>query len=269
MLASALLRRARRSLTQRLNRVVPTRGINIGGGSWLRLGWYNLDSLHSADDRSVLDANTRLSFSDASIDWVFSSHFFEHVTDDTANNLFRESHRVLRPGGVFRIAVPDFERVIDRYLAGDHAFFDGGDIDASVRYDNWRDHNVAVTLENKLSFLFCSYGNKDPKGRWPAWKFDPSYYCGPVVADESRIRELAVARDVGGLSRYLLGLAPKDAYDYGHINWWTETKFRELLGNAGFQSVARSQYRRSRTRELRGPAFDNRPSWTLYIEAIK
>jgi SAM-dependent methyltransferase len=269
MIATALLRRTRRSLTQRLNRVLPTRGINIGGGSWLRLGWYNLDQLHSVDDRSVLDARTRLPFSDESIALVFSSHFFEHVTDETAENLFRETRRVLRPGGIFRIAVPDFELVIERYLAGDHAFFDGGDIDAAVRYENWRGHNVPVTLENKLSFLFCSYGNKDPHGRWPAWKFDPSYYCGPVAADPSRIRAFAVARDVGGLSRYLLALAPKDAYDYGHINWWTETRFRELLGAAGVHTITRSRYRRSRTRELRGPAFDNRPGWTLYIEAIK
>jgi SAM-dependent methyltransferase len=260
-----------RATTQRLNRLVPIHGINVGGGAWVRLGWYNADTRHSVDAgaKAQLDAASRFPFADGSIALVFSSHFFEHVNDDTARNLFREAFRVLRPGGVLRISVPDFELATQRYAAGDDAFFDGGDIGLAPRYQNWAAHGVAPTLENKLSFLFFNYGNKDERGQWPPWAFDPSYYCGPANADPERIRTLARSNDVAGLSRYLVGLAPKDAFDYGHINWWTEPKFRELLGGAGFRQVMRSTYRGSSVRELRGAAFDNRPALSLFVEAVK
>lgn len=260
-----------RATAQQLNRVVRVRGINIGGGAWVRLGWYNVDTRHSLDEtaKARLDASSRFSFDDASIDVVFSSHFFEHVDDATALNLFGEAYRVLRSGGVFRIAVPDFELALTRFAAGDDAFFDGGDVGFAPRYENWSAHGVAPTLENKLSFLFCGYSNKDDHGRWPPWRQDPSYYCGPIHADPGEIRRLAAARDVGALSRYVVSLAPKDAFDYGHVNWWTEAKFRDLLTRVGFPKVTRSAYRGSSSRELRGAAFDNRPAATLYVEAIK
>ena len=260
-----------RATTHQLNRVFPVHGINIGGGAWVRLGWYNADTRHSLDGgaRAQLDAASRLPFGDGTIGLVFSSHFFEHVDDAAAANLFKESFRVLEPGGVLRIGVPDFALALRRNAAGDDAFFDGGDVGLALRYENWLHHGVAPTLENKLSFLFFGYANKDDNGRWPPWKSDPSYYCGPADADAARIRELAGAGDVGGLSRYLVSLAPKHAHDYGHINWWTEAKFRELLGAAGFGRVGRSSYRGSSVRELRGPAFDNRPALSLFVEAVK
>ena len=256
---------------QRLNRVMPVRGINIGGGSWVRLGWHNVDARHSLDAgaKAPLDATSRFPFADGSVALVFSSHFFEHVDDDTAANLFREAFRVLGPGGVLRIAVPDFELALRRYIAGDDRFFDQGDVGLAPRYENWRAHGVSLTLENKLSFLFCGYSNKDDNGNWPPWRFDASYYCGPVMADREKIAAFARSGDVSGLSRYLVALAPKDAFDLGHINWWTEGKVRSMLEAAGFRRVERSAYRRSTVRELRATAFDNRPELTLFVEAVK
>lgn len=48
-----------------------------------------------------------LPFRDGSFAFAFSEHFFEHLFMDEAFELFRECHRVLRPGGVMRTVVPD------------------------------------------------------------------------------------------------------------------------------------------------------------------
>lgn len=48
-----------------------------------------------------------LPFRDATFTFAFSEHFFEHLFMDEAFELFRECHRVLRPGGVMRTVVPD------------------------------------------------------------------------------------------------------------------------------------------------------------------
>ena len=58
-------------------------------------------------DGSVMEDITRLTFPDASLDLIVSSDVLEHVPDALA--AFRESFRVLRPGGAHVFTVP-FER---------------------------------------------------------------------------------------------------------------------------------------------------------------
>lgn len=48
-----------------------------------------------------------LPFKDDYFSFIFSEHFFEHLFLGDAIELFRESYRVLKYGGVFRIVVPD------------------------------------------------------------------------------------------------------------------------------------------------------------------
>lgn len=59
-----------------------------------------------------------LPFADASVDVVYSSHFVEHLFRDEAIVLMRESLRILKPGGLVRIAVPDLAWAVDCYRRG-------------------------------------------------------------------------------------------------------------------------------------------------------
>ena len=58
-----------------------------------------------------LDLVRRLPYGDNSVDAIYSSHTFEHLYHTDALALMRECHRVLRPGGVLRLALPDAERM--------------------------------------------------------------------------------------------------------------------------------------------------------------
>lgn len=58
-------------------------------------------------------------FTDQSVDFVYSSHFLEHMHKQDAVHLLQESFRVLRPGGVVRVCVPDLSYAISLYAAGD------------------------------------------------------------------------------------------------------------------------------------------------------
>ncbi|MBA2794009.1 MAG: methyltransferase domain-containing protein [Thermoleophilaceae bacterium] len=57
-------------------------------------------------------------FPDASVQAIFSSQFFEHLTHGHAERLAAEALRVLEPGGVIRISVPDFVWLVEEFQRG-------------------------------------------------------------------------------------------------------------------------------------------------------
>lgn len=55
-------------------------------------------------------------FPDQSVDGVYHSHLLEHLDRDVVPGFLAEVKRVLKPGGVHRIVVPDLEFETRRYL---------------------------------------------------------------------------------------------------------------------------------------------------------
>ncbi|MBM3794772.1 MAG: class I SAM-dependent methyltransferase [Acidobacteria bacterium] len=64
-----------------------------------------------------LDLRKPLPFADNRFVAVYSSHTFEHLYRAQAEQLARECFRVLKPGGVCRLVLPDLEAAVRRYLA--------------------------------------------------------------------------------------------------------------------------------------------------------
>jgi SAM-dependent methyltransferase len=62
-----------------------------------------------------LNAAKRFPFQDQSFDNVFSCHMLEHLYRDEAEQCVREVRRVLKPGGVFRVVVPDLDLLVRAY----------------------------------------------------------------------------------------------------------------------------------------------------------
>ncbi len=62
-----------------------------------------------------LDITRPLPFENASVAAVFSSHVFEHLFMDEVYRLVEEIHRVLAPGGVCRVVVPDLEKIVSAF----------------------------------------------------------------------------------------------------------------------------------------------------------
>lgn len=106
--------------------------VNIGSGGKGLEGWVNIEGLPAADSVLTLDVRRPLPLADGSAVRVLAEHIMEHLDfRSDALALAREAHRVLAPGGVFRVVVPDCERYIRAYVARDQtAFADlGWDID--------------------------------------------------------------------------------------------------------------------------------------------
>jgi SAM-dependent methyltransferase len=67
-------------------------------------------------DIIVWDLRRGIPFADATFDVVYHSHLLEHLDRDVAPLFLRECLRVVKPGGILRVVVPDLEWLSRRYL---------------------------------------------------------------------------------------------------------------------------------------------------------
>jgi predicted SAM-dependent methyltransferase len=99
------------------------------GGSWHLLeGWLNTD-IEPIPGAVQMDATRCFPFADAAFAYVFTEHMIEHVPYEQGARMLAECHRVLRKGGVLRVATPDLARIAGLY--SDHPTA------AQQRYLDW------------------------------------------------------------------------------------------------------------------------------------
>ena len=130
--------------------------LHIGSGPYNLDGWVNLDIFPAQLSTNVLWG---LPFTNGQCRFVFLSHLLEHLFYPTdASALLEEIYRILEPGGVVRIVVPDIEQCLRAYQEGNKEFFER-------RVEHWGagDGN-ATRLEH-----FLSYAGAGPD---PAWLFE-------------------------------------------------------------------------------------------------
>jgi predicted SAM-dependent methyltransferase len=100
----------------------PAPKLHLGCGPRVEPGWLNADKFHRRAD-IYLNAYRPLPFADGTFAIVFAEHLIEHLRIDKVRGFLGEVHRVLRPGGLFRVSCPDLGLFVAKYAAGDRAFF--------------------------------------------------------------------------------------------------------------------------------------------------
>lgn len=92
--------------------------LNLGCGSHYSNmpEWTNLDFVSTGEGVIAHDLLEGIPFENESFDLVYHSHVLEHFSKEDGNNFITECFRVLKPGGIIRIAVPDLEQITKNYL---------------------------------------------------------------------------------------------------------------------------------------------------------
>jgi|SRR6516225_2690615 predicted SAM-dependent methyltransferase len=94
--------------------------LNLGSGGKGQSGWINIELIKHRDTTLCLDIRRPLPFADNSVIRILAEHVVEHI--DFRHDLpiaLSDWHRVLRPGGIVRIVVPDARRFLEAYVSGD------------------------------------------------------------------------------------------------------------------------------------------------------
>jgi len=104
--------------------------LNWGCGEHPEPGWLNSDVKDVPGIDIVADVRTGLPLADDSIDYITSIHALPELPYQDLVPALAELRRVLKPGGVLRLALPDLERGIAAYQQGDKDYFHVPDEDA-------------------------------------------------------------------------------------------------------------------------------------------
>jgi predicted SAM-dependent methyltransferase len=96
--------------------------LHLGSGNEHKDGWVNVD-LAGYPVEAAWNLAQRLPLPDGTVEAVFHEHLLEHLTLEEGFAFCIESHRLLRPGGVLRIGVPDAGAAVRSYVE-DGAFLE-------------------------------------------------------------------------------------------------------------------------------------------------
>lgn len=129
--------------------------LNLGSGEITLPGHENLDIRYGCPAYP-------LDRPDCSADEIRASHLLEHFSHREAVAVVADWVRVLQPGGVLKLAVPDFDRIIDGYRNGSD---DPTEAYLMGAHANEHDQHRAIYNAQKLTDLMRHVGLVDIR-RW-------------------------------------------------------------------------------------------------------
>jgi SAM-dependent methyltransferase len=108
--------------------------LNLGCGSRYHPDWINIDIAPHSPEIIQHDISRGIPLPDESCDVVYHSAVLEHMRRADATTFITECYRVLKPGGILRVGVPDLESLCRLYLSNLDAALEG-DEKAARHYD--------------------------------------------------------------------------------------------------------------------------------------
>lgn len=232
--------------------------INVGAGEWKCDGWVNLDyssEWYSSQQKkqSFIEYDIRnddIPIESESVDCVYCSHVIEHIENEYDEKFLCECHRILKKGGVVRIACPDAEFLWMMTKAGKDWWIWRKEWCRRMKIDYEVLRPVDLLVREIATPKMIGYG---------------------YLADHDYQEEFESMVMIDFFEFMKEGLAFNVDHVGDHINYWTFNKLREALKFAGFSIIVRSKYGGSISPFMKSKAyFDNtEPGMSLYVEAIK
>lgn len=108
--------------------------VNLGCGDRFHRDWLNLDRVACAPEVKACDLTRGIPLDDNTADACYSSHILEHLRPSHGQAFIAQQYRVLKPGGVVRVAIPDLEAICRNYIKHLDRLLNG-EAEAEADYD--------------------------------------------------------------------------------------------------------------------------------------
>ena len=222
-------------LIRLLNAAEPPRNISIGGGAnYHHAGWKNFDAAPGPLNPWPVAFTPKTTFPvpNAWARTVYSSHCLEHLDDATVSRVLTEARRMLRPDGALVLKLPDFEQVLERWRAGDEAYFDQWGMQDVI--PTWKNMGVEATIDAKAAMIFCGWWNDAYGDEFGKRTPDAlGAYHGPLMSSMSdNFTPHVLAR----LMRQSANLF--SPVHFNHQNAWSRAELAALIEAHGFNVIS-------------------------------
>lgn len=244
--------------------------LNLGCGGRYHPEWTNIDIAPQSKEVMQYDLSRGIPFPDASCDVVYHAAVFEHLRRPDAAAYLKECFRVLQPGGIVRIGVPDLEKICRLYLSKLEAA-SNGDPAAAFDYDWIMLELFDQTVREKSGGEMLDYLRQDPLPN-EAFVYERIGEEGRQLIKTLRNRPVYPQKGSLSLSNFLnklkkgmlsrlLGKKNKKALEIGRfrlageVHQWMYDRYSlsKLLMQAGFRNP-----------QLQSASTSQIPNWTNF-----
>ena len=90
--------------------------LNVGCGNKFHKEWINMDMTSNSPYVKAHNLLKGLPLSNDQVDVIYHSQVLEHFPKEKAPDFIRECFRILKPGGIMRVVVPDLENIVKEYI---------------------------------------------------------------------------------------------------------------------------------------------------------
>lgn len=235
--------------------------LNIGAGDSFDInGWTRLDydgdeidagvrSKRTSDINFDLTKMVPLPFKDSCFDGVYSSHTLEHLVKSNAEFVISEAHRILKPGGVLRINLPDINLYFNAYETYDLKFFNWIRDKGIYYYDSW----LRMIVREMSGLVVDSYTDKE------------------LLELMTSMNREEFVNHINYKSELMSASYP--SLPEVHKSAWTFDSLSESLKKAGFDDIKLCSYTKSRLYEFNGTKGgkinSTRPHLSFSVEVAK
>lgn len=271
--------------------------LNIGCGSLFHPEWINIDLVSNSPHVRAYDIRKGLPYHDNTFDACYSSHIIEHLDQTEARKLVTECFRVIRPGGIIRVVVPDLEAIAKNYL-NTLERLDSGEVDADADYDWMMIELYDQVVRNQGGGMMSRYlrdpncKNKDFIFKRIGLQTEP-FWSDAVPAKRSLLTKIRSKTPLWFLEMFrvilaksliilILGKKGKCSFEEGlfrnsgEVHRWMYDRFSmaRLLRNSGFGDIQNCRADESRIEKFNNYNLDTigkevcKPN-SLFMEGIK
>jgi len=132
----------------------PRRYLEIGPGNSRLPGFETLDIIGGRNVDYVYDAAKPLPFEDDTFDLVYASHVLEHIPWYKTEEVLKEWARILKPGGVLEVWVPDGLKICKALLE-----YELNGAKEAMELDGWYKFNPRKDLYLWVNGRLFTYGD--------------------------------------------------------------------------------------------------------------
>jgi len=147
--------------------------VHIGCGDINDPRFINVEARPLKHVHLLTETPSLIEFKDNFADLIYASHVLEHFSHKIVSEVLGNWYRVLKPGGILRLSVPDFDKLVDVYFAKDRnvdsiigMLMGGQSYETNYHYTIFNKENLVSILE-KVGFQDVREWSPKNMDNWP------------------------------------------------------------------------------------------------------